>query len=98
MVELTGKKFMCPYYKADMIDVVWWMIAKQTKLAHYLGDVLIKHLHSTSMKEAFDVTFQRLRPLQISANSSEMQQVCRTYATMIAGNLIAAGVGEWCPI
>jgi hypothetical protein len=95
MVDMTGKPFMCPFYKADMIDVVWWMIGMQTQTAHYLSDVVIRHLHNTSLKEGYDTTFQRLVPLQKSANSASMWQLARVYACQIAGTLISTGIGSW---
>jgi hypothetical protein len=95
MVEMTGKSFMCPYYKADMIDVIWWFVGTQTQTAHYLSDVVIRHLHNTSLKEGYDQTFQRLVPLQKSANSQAMWQIARVYASQIAGTLISTGVGSW---
>jgi len=96
-VEATGQPFMCPWYKADMIDAIWWMVGKQTQTCRYLGDVVIKHLHNTSLG-GYDPTFQRLRPLQISANAPDMQQKGRVYATLSSGNLISAGYGTWTPL
>jgi hypothetical protein len=93
-VDATGKPFMCPFYKADMIDAIWWMIGRQTQTCHYLDDVVIKHFHNSAFK-SFDETFQRLRPLQISANAPDMQQVGKAYAALVSGNLISAGYGSW---
>jgi hypothetical protein len=94
MVDLTGRPFMCPLYRADMIDAVWWWIGAMTGTHCYLSDVVIKHLHNTSLP-AYDETFRRLRPLQVSANSPANQQLGKVYATIVAGNLIAAGCGSW---
>ena len=96
-IDATGKPFMCPFYKADMIDAIWWMIGRQTQTCHYLGDVVIKHLHNSSL-QGFDATFQRLRPLQVSANAPDMQQKGRVYATLVSGNLIESGYGKWTPL
>jgi hypothetical protein len=94
MIELTGKPFMCPFYKADMIDMVWWWVGHFSQTGVYLGDVIIKHLHNSSLP-GYDPTFMRLRPLQISANAPDQQQLGRVYATIIAGDLIASGFGSW---
>jgi hypothetical protein len=94
-VDITGKPFMCPYYKADMIDAVWWLIGQQTQTAHYLSDVTIKHLHNTSLKDGYDPTFQRLVPLQKSANAPDKQRIGYVYATAVSGNIISSGYGKW---
>jgi hypothetical protein len=94
MIDMTGKPFMCPYYKADMIDMIWWWVAYFTQTAVYLNDVSIKHLHNSSL-ETNDATFLRLKPLQTDANMSNMHQLGRTYSTMIAGDLISSGIGTW---
>jgi hypothetical protein len=93
-VDLTGKPFMCPFYKADMIDAVWCWVAKMVRLDYYLSDVVIHHFHSTGMTNQ-DLTFQRLRPLQVAANKESMQQIGKFYATQIACNLISSGIGTW---
>lgn len=94
LVQTTGKPFMCPEFRADMIDVVWGTVAKATGLQCYLGDVVIKHLHSTSLP-AHDDTFQRLAPIQKLSNGKLNHVIAQTHAMIISGNLIAAGVGEW---
>lgn len=94
MIEFTGKQFMCPYYKADMIDMIWWWVAHFAQIGVYLDDVVIKHLHNSSLP-GYDPTFMRLKPLQESANQPAMHQLGRAYATLIAGDLISSGIGKW---
>ena len=94
-VKCTGKDFMAPMFKADMIDAVWFEVGRLTHNLHYLKDVIIHHKHSTGIDAPFDYTFQRLVPLQKNANSSFNQAVGKIYATIIAGNLIASGHGSW---
>lgn len=96
LVRATRLPFMCPYYKADMIDVVWFDVAQRAGLAQYIPDVVIKHEHNTSRPAwEFDATFNRLRPLQVSANTKELRHAGEIYSTMAAGNLISAGYGSW---
>lgn len=96
MVAATRKPFMCPLFHADMIDVVWYLVGTLTHTEHYLRDVIIKHNHSTAKNaEEWDNTFLRLRPLQQMAGVRANQKKCRIYATIAAGNLIAAGIGKW---
>ena len=97
-IDGTGKPFMCPMYKADMIDVVWFHIGELTQTKHYINDVIIHHYHSTGINKDFDNTFQRLIPLQQAANNDYMHKYAQVYASIVAGNLISIGYGEWSPV
>lgn len=96
-IEATERPFMCPIFKADMIDVVWYYVGQLTQTLHYLPDVLIQHRHSTGLAEV-DQTFERLIPLQRQANSGTMHQYAQVYAAMCAGNVITRGMGSWKPL
>ena len=98
MIDGTEKPFMCPMYKADMIDVVWYHVGGLTQTKHYLPDVIIHHYHSTGINKDFDSTFQRLIPLQQAANNDYMHTYAQVYASIVAGNLISHGYGKWIPI
>lgn len=93
LVELTKKPFMCSYYHADMVDVIWTMIATMTGIKKYLGSVKIYHDHATRQNGIKDKTFERLQPIQNEARKSNGYAVA--YATIVARNLIENGVGKW---
>ena len=96
LVEATRKPFMCAHFHADMIDVIWTMIGAMTGTLRYLPEVYIQHNHSTKKKEdEWDETFQRLSPVQKSANSPQNKRFAIAYSTIVAKNLINAGIGKW---
>ena len=62
VVKATGKPFMCPWYPADYIDLVWMLVGKRSGILYYLSDVKIRHEHSAvKPAEERDPTFNRLR-------------------------------------
>lgn len=97
LVALTRKPFMCPYFHADMIDLVWTMVGAISGILRYLPSVVIRHNHSTAEKDEskWDDTFKRLAPVQKSANSKANHKLAFAYSTMVAKNLIDSGVGKW---
>jgi len=96
LVETTGKPFMCEFFHADMIDLVWQYIGTMTGLLKYMPEVIIQHNHSTKVAEKdWDETFKRLSPVQKVANNSQNQRLAVAYSTLVARRLIDAGVGKW---
>lgn len=96
LVRATRLPFMCPWYKADMIDVVWYETGRAAGLLQYIPEVVIRHEHSTALqKRSYDQTFRRLVPLQQAANDPARQRAGVAYARIAAGNLISAGYGSW---
>jgi hypothetical protein len=90
-VEATEHSFMDETFPAEMIDLVWYLVGKQTKHLHYLPDFIIKHDHNTAKpKEQWDKTFNRLRPYQMLAHGIG-KQVVRENAERIAAILIKKG-------
>ncbi len=96
VVEATKKPFMCEFFHADMIDLIWTMVGSMTGTLVYLPDVIIQHNHSTKQaKDQWDETYQRLAPVQKAANGRENQKYAVVYATLCAKNLITEGIGRW---
>jgi hypothetical protein len=96
LVQKTMKEFMCPFFHADMIDMVWTMIGAMVGILRYQHDIIIQHNHSSKLpKEKWDETFQRLSPVQKAANAGPNRKLAVAYATLCAKNLIDAGVGSW---
>lgn len=96
MVEAQRKPFMCEFFHADMIDMIWTMVGAMTGTLAYLPDVVIQHNHSTKVeKEKWDETYQRLAPVQKAANGRDNQKYAAAYATLCAKNLIEGGIGQW---
>jgi len=96
VVEAQEKPFMCEYYHAEMIDVVWHYVGQMTNLLIYLPDVYIQHNHSTKQnKEKWDETFQRIAPIQAAANSPESQKLAIGYSVVCARKIIEKGIGKW---
>ena len=96
MVEATKKPFMCEFFHADMIDMVWTMVGAMTGTLRYQGDMIIEHNHASKQdQKQWDETFKRLRPVQVAANAPANQKLAVCYATLCAKNLIEAGVGRW---
>jgi hypothetical protein len=96
LVEKTKKPFMCEFFHADMIDMVWTIVGNLVGILRYQDDIVIQHNHSTKQKqEAWDETFKRLSPVQKAANSEPNQRLAVSYATLCAKNLIDVGVGQW---
>jgi len=95
LVDATGKPFMCPLFRADMIDLVWTYVGTLTRTLLYLPETIIKHDHSTAYPEArWDEAYQRLHPLQQSYKNRESHALAFGYATVVARNLVAAGIGH----
>lgn len=96
LVTATRKPFMCPFFHADMIDVVWTMVGAMTGLLRYQSDMIIRHEHNSRKKQdEWDETFKRLVPVQRVANSQGNHRLAISYATLVAKNLIDGGVGRW---
>jgi len=96
VVKAQDKPFMCEYYHAEMIDVVWHSVGIMTGMLRYLPNVIIQHNHNTKKnKEQWDETFKRISPIQCSANSSENKKLSVAYSTICARKMIEKGVGEW---
>lgn len=96
VVDATKKPFMCEFFHADMIDMVWFMVGNITGTIKYLPDVIIEHDHNTKKeKDDWDSTFKRLAPIQKQANAKENVKLAVAYATLCARNMIESGVGKW---
>jgi hypothetical protein len=96
MVEATKKPFMCEFFHADMIDMIWTMLGSVTGTLRYLPDVIIQHNHSTrDPEDKWDETFKRLSPIQKVANKKQNQKLAIAYTMLCAKNLIEAGIGKW---
>lgn len=96
LVEAMKKPFMCEFFHADMIDVIWTLTGTATGTLRYLPDVLVQHNHSTKKKpEDWDETFKRLSPVQKAANGPGNQKLALSYAMLCARNLIEEGIGKW---
>jgi hypothetical protein len=97
VVDATKKPFMCTEFHADMIDVVWYIVAQLTSIRVYLSDVAIRHEHETREIDPLkrDETHRRLAPIQKLTNSKENQKYAIAYGTVIASNLIEDGIGKW---
>lgn len=96
MVTATRKPFMCEFFHADMIDLIWTMMGAMSGTLRYQDDIIIQHNHSSRLKQSqWDETFQRLRPVQVAANGGANHQLAASYATLCARNLIEAGIGKW---
>lgn len=97
LVERTKKPFMCEFFHADMIDVVWTLAGVMSGLLTYFEDIKIFHNHNTRKKSTddWDDTFKRLNPIQRASNSKENHKLATCYATIVARNLIESGIGKW---
>lgn len=96
MVTATKNPFMCEFFHADMIDVVWYMVGLITGTLSYFENIKIFHNHNTRKeKDEWDETFQRLVPVQNAARSKENQHLAICYSTLVARNLIEGGIGSW---
>lgn len=96
MVDASKHPFMCDLFHADMIDVVWWHVGTCTSTLVYLDDVILKHNHNTlKPKQEWDETFKRIHPVQLACRTEENQRKAIQYATIVAGDLIAEGIGQW---
>lgn len=65
-VETTKHPFMCELFAAYFIDTVWMKVARKTKTAIYLKDVILKHHHCSKNPKNADITSQRLKKEQFS--------------------------------
>jgi len=65
-VEATKHPFMCELFAAYFIDTVWMKVARKTKTAIYLKDVILKHRHHSANPKHTDITSQRLKKEQVS--------------------------------
>lgn len=91
-VELTEHPFMDETFPAEMIDLIWYLVGKQTKHLHFLPDVYIKHNHNTAKPKAqWDDTFNRLRPVQKAAHAMG-KAIVHEKAMIIADILIKKGI------
>lgn len=97
MVDKTKKPFMCPFFHADIIDVVWTLVGKMSGTLTYLEDVIIYHDHNTrkSNELDWDETYKRLAPVQKVNNDGSNRRLAISYATIVARNIIEGGIGKW---
>ena len=89
-VEITGKPFMCELFAAYYIDTVWMEVAKKTKTAIYLGDVILKHHHYTANPKRADQTSIRLKKEMIDFRKG--YQLVNKYVNTIVKNIKSKGV------
>jgi hypothetical protein len=61
LVQLTGKPFMCPLFKIEWIDTVWYKAGKELNLLEYLPNLHIRHNHSHNADVGVDKTFVEMR-------------------------------------
>jgi hypothetical protein len=95
LVSATAKPFMCPLFHADMIDLVWTYVGSLTQTLVYLSETVVRHDHSSALPESrWDETYRRLHPLQRGYKNRESHAVAFAYATVVARNLLAAGIGR----
>jgi glycosyltransferase involved in cell wall biosynthesis len=92
LVALTKKPFMCSFFHADMIDVIWTMVGMMTGFLRFRSDITIWHNHITR-EHKMDVTYSRLQPIQMEARKNSGYALA--YATIVARNIIEAGFGTW---
>lgn len=90
MVELTGKPFMCELFAAYYIDTVWMEVAKKTKTAIYLKDVILKHHHFTANPKKADNTSRRLKREMV--NFKKGYSLVKKYVNEIVKNIKSKGV------
>ena len=96
LVSATNRPFMCPLFKADMVDVVWTLVGQYTGLLRYLPDVIIQHEHDSGKKATErDETFNRLGPVRKAANAGDNHKIAKFYSVLTAKDLILKGVGQW---
>jgi hypothetical protein len=93
MVDLTERPFMCPEFEAEMIDIVWYWVGKDTKMLHYFPDVVIHHNHWTRYKEEqWDSTTKRLRTPQINVHTRGGKARAIEIGKQIAKVLLSKGI------
>lgn len=96
LVTSTGRPFMCPYFHAEMIDVVWYLFGESTGLLRYFPAMKIKHNHDSGKDaDKRDDTYMRLQPLRQAANTANNQRIAFAWATVSAANAIEKGYGKW---
>jgi len=96
LIDATRKPFMCTFFHADMIDMVWTMVGAMTGLLRYQADMIIRHEHNSKKgQDEWDETFKRLVPVQRVANSKANYRLAIAYSTLVAKNLIDGGIGVW---
>jgi len=90
MVEITGKPFMCELFAAYYIDTVWMEVAKKTKTAIYLENVILKHHHYTANTKKADETSIRLKKEMV--NFKKGYSLVNKYVNSIVKNINLKGV------
>jgi hypothetical protein len=45
LVDATGQPFMCPKFRANIIDSIWTSIGRKADLLQYMPDIILKHHH-----------------------------------------------------
>lgn len=95
-VQATEKPFMCPLFRAEMIDVVWGNIGIIAGCGHFLADVIIKHEHCSGLPaNLWDENFGRLSPLRQINNSNWSKKQATIWSMICASNLIKNGLCDW---
>ena len=93
MVSITEQPFMAPEFEAEMIDVVWSHVGKDTKTLHYFPNIIIHHNHWTRKSEKeWDSTTRRLRAPQISVHKRGGKQMAIEIGRNIARKLLLKGI------
>jgi len=90
LVRATGRPFMAPEFRADMIDTVWQVVGKKCGLLRYLEDVHIRHEHNSQLPaDQRDETWRRLNAVKM--HQGKGYKLVEEIATGIAANLKEAG-------
>jgi len=72
LVEATGHPFMWERWRANIIDVVWYHVAKRLGALVYLPEVHIRHDHSGQYQ---DETYRRMNPVRQFANGKHWPKI-----------------------
>lgn len=60
-VQMCSCQFMCEFFQANSIDVIWQKAAEAADLDYYLEDVVILHEQCSRLHIGFDATYERLK-------------------------------------
>lgn len=97
-VEATGKPFMRPDYKAEMMDKIYSRVGDVINVGVYLSDVIIEHDHEGKKPEhLWDECFKRLTPIQRAAHANpgkgDGSPDMHAYVNEIVKTLKSKGIG-----
>lgn len=68
LVDATGLPYVCPHFKVDWIDTIWYEIGKRLNLLEYIPSLHVAHRHGLSPDVGMDIVAADMRRIARTEN------------------------------